>query len=32
MTFHHPLTDVGLEKFARDWEKANLKDLQKALG
>ena len=32
MMFHHPLTDVGLEKFAKDWEKANLKDLQKALG
>ncbi|PYY14038.1 MAG: fructose-6-phosphate aldolase [Acidobacteria bacterium] len=31
MMFHHPLTDVGLEKFAKDWEKANLKDLQKAL-
>jgi len=30
--FHHPLTDIGLEKFAKDWEKANLKDLQKALG
>ena len=32
MMFHHPLTDVGLEKFAKDWEKANLKDLQKAMG
>ena len=32
MMFHHPLTDIGLEKFAKDWEKANLKDLQKALG
>lgn len=32
MMFHHPLTDVGLEKFAKDWEKANIKDLQKALG
>jgi len=31
MMFHHPLTDIGLEKFAKDWEKANLKDLQKAL-
>ena len=30
--FHHPLTDIGLEKFAKDWEKANLKDLQNALG
>ncbi|HWC17207.1 MAG TPA: fructose-6-phosphate aldolase [Terriglobales bacterium] len=32
MMFHHPLTDIGLEKFSKDWEKANLKDLQKALG
>src|SRR5579872_806743 len=32
MMFHHPLTDIGLEKFAKDWEKANLKDLQKAMG
>ncbi|HKT25340.1 MAG TPA: fructose-6-phosphate aldolase [Candidatus Sulfotelmatobacter sp.] len=32
MMFHHPLTDLGLEKFAKDWEKANLKDLQKAMG
>ena len=32
MMFHHPLTDIGLEKFTKDWEKANLKDLQKALG
>lgn len=32
MMFHHPLTDIGLEKFAKDWEKANLKDLQNALG
>lgn len=32
MMFHHPLTDLGLEKFSKDWEKANLKDLQKALG
>lgn len=31
MMFHHPLTDIGLEKFSKDWEKANLKDLQKAL-
>jgi len=31
MMFHHPLTDIGLEKFAKDWEKANLKDLQKAM-
>ena len=31
MMFHHPLTDIGLEKFAKDWEKANLQDLQKAL-
>ena len=31
MMFHHPLTDVGLEKFSKDWEKANLKDLQTAL-
>jgi transaldolase len=32
MMFHHPLTDAGLEKFAKDWEKANLKDLEKAMG
>jgi len=32
MMFHHPLTDIGLEKFTKDWDKANLKDLQKALG
>ena len=32
MMFNHPLTDIGLEKFSKDWEKANLKDLQKALG
>lgn len=31
MMFHHPLTDIGLEKFSKDWEKANLKDLQKAM-
>lgn len=31
MMFHHPLTDVGMEKFAKDWEKANLRDLQKAM-
>jgi transaldolase len=31
MMFHHPLTDIGLKKFTEDWEKANLKDLQKAL-
>lgn len=31
MLFHHPLTDIGLEKFAKDWEKANLKDLHKAM-
>ena len=31
MLFHHPLTDIGLEKFSKDWEKANLKDLQKAM-
>lgn len=31
MMFHHPLTDVGMEKFAKDWEKANLKDLEKAM-
>ncbi|MBV9074034.1 MAG: fructose-6-phosphate aldolase [Acidobacteria bacterium] len=31
MMFHHPLTDLGLEKFAKDWEKANLKDLEKAM-
>ena len=32
MMFHHPLTDIGLEKFSKDWEKANLKNLEKALG
>jgi transaldolase len=32
MMFHHPLTDIGLEKFSKDWEKANLKNLQKAMG
>jgi transaldolase len=32
MMFHHPLTDLGLEKFAKDWEKANIKDLEKAMG
>jgi len=32
MMFHHPLTDIGLEKFAKDWEKANQKDLQNTLG
>lgn len=31
MLFHHPLTDIGLEKFAKDWEKANLKDLHNAM-
>ena len=31
MMFHHPLTDIGLEKFAKDWEKANLKNLEKAM-
>lgn len=31
MMFHHPLTDVGLEKFTKDWEKANLKNLEKAM-
>lgn len=31
MLFHHPLTDIGLEKFSKDWEKANLKDLHKAM-
>jgi len=31
MMFHHPLTDVGMERFAKDWEKANLKDLEKAM-
>jgi transaldolase len=31
MLFHHPLTDIGLEKFSKDWEKANMKDLQKAM-
>jgi transaldolase len=31
MMFHHPLTDAGMEKFAKDWEKANLKDLEKAM-
>jgi transaldolase len=31
MMFHHPLTDVGMEKFAKDWEKANFKDLEKAM-
>jgi transaldolase len=32
MMFHHPLTDIGLEKFSKDWEKANIKDLEKAMG
>jgi transaldolase len=32
MMFHHPLTDLGLQKFAMDWEKANIKDLEKAMG
>ncbi|HET9742899.1 MAG TPA: fructose-6-phosphate aldolase [Terriglobales bacterium] len=31
MMFHHPLTDVGMERFAKDWEKANLKELEKAM-
>ena len=31
MLFHHPLTDIGLEKFSKDWERANLKDLHKAM-
>lgn len=32
MMFHHPLTDIGLEKFSKDWEKAKIKDLEKAMG
>jgi transaldolase len=32
LMFHHPLTDIGLEKFSKDWEKANIKDLEKAMG
>ena len=31
LMFHHPLTDIGLEKFSKDWEKANLKNLEKAM-
>lgn len=31
MMFHHPLTDSGMERFAKDWEKANLKNLEKAM-
>jgi transaldolase len=31
MMFHHPLTDIGLENFSKDWEKANLKNLEKAM-
>jgi transaldolase len=28
--FKHPLTDIGLEKFLKDWEKAQAQTVAKA--